>query len=190
MYMTLPCIYLAKCGYFLQETEDNCMSQSFFEKISRILGEGGKLKIINRKGVELDLNLEFKSANIEYNIEADSYEKKIAKLERQKKKMIEELAQLKLELERLKPIKKLREDYLLKTQLYDRTTEGQLVKRATQHGIKDIDAIVNDYDESRKKKEKLQENFDLEMRKSVVTQESSESIQLDNLTEYYRDKFK
>jgi hypothetical protein len=60
------------------------MGEELFAKIKRIINEGGKVKIINRKGVELDITTEMRSGIISYNVEIDAYEEK---LESAKKKV-------------------------------------------------------------------------------------------------------
>jgi hypothetical protein len=166
------------------------MGEELFAKIKRIINEGGKVKIINRKGVELDITTEMRSGIISYNVEIDAYEEKLGQQRKKFKHMIHEMAELAAEVQKLKPIRDIYKDYLLRTKLYEETPEGKLVKRITETGMKDVNAVLQNYDSNKDGLKKIYDKYQQHLGEEIGFREESYQAQLDSLEEYYKGKFR
>lgn len=155
--------------------------KDFYDKIYNIIRAGGKLIIINRKGIELDISLDF----------AAVAGKKIEEKKDDREEILKELIELKNEILKLKEIKNIRDNYIIKKKLYEESDEGKLVKRLMNKNIKDINAAIKNYDE--KSTERIiEKEYDQELYKTIKEQISEDynKSKLDSITDHYRKKFK
>ncbi len=116
------------------------MYSDYFNKIKRIIDEFGKVKIINRKGIEMDITTEMRIIFVEMNTllsisrEPKPQESKpVEKVDKYAYNMMaKELAKARLELKSLRPIKKWRDDQRIKKQIYLASEEGIISKKITK----------------------------------------------------------
>jgi len=156
--------------------------KSFYNKIYNIIKSGGKLIIINRKGIQLDISLDFTAIIDKKNKEIEDFNKE---------KIVQELIALKNEILKLKEIKNIRDNYIIKKKLYEDSDEAKLVKRLMNKNIKDINAAIKNYDENSTELiiEKEYESQINTIIKEQISEKYNE-IKLDTITEYYKKKFK
>jgi len=159
--------------------------EDFYSKIYQILRAGGKLVITNRKGIELDISLNFAA------IFSKSKQKVEQKTDFNKEKMLAELIELKNEIIKLKEIKNIRDNYIIRKKLYEESDEGKLVKRLMSKNIKDINAAIKNYDQ--KSAEKLiEKEYDSQLNATIRSQisEKYNKSKLDIIADNYNKKFK
>lgn len=159
--------------------------EDFYSKIYQILRAGGKLTITNRKGLQLDISLDFAA------FFSKSKQKVEIKTDFNKEKILEEMTELKNEIIKLKEIKSIRDNYIIRKKLYEESDEGKLVKRLMNRNIKDINVAIKNYDE--KSAEKLiDKEYDSQLDKTIREQISEEynKSKLNAITDYYKKKYK
>mgnify|MGYP001176590324 CR=1 FL=1 len=158
--------------------------EDFYSKIYQILRAGGKLTITNRKGLQLDISLDFAAF-------FSKSKQKVEKIDFNKEKMIEEMTELKNEIIKLKEIKNIRDNYIIRKKLYEESDEGRLVKRLMNKNIKDINAAIKNYDE--KSAERLiEKEYNSQLDTTIREQMSEEynKSKLDAITDNYNKKYR
>ena len=174
------------------------MTEKLFGEIFRILNEGGKLFVMNRKEQELDITIDYRIAfkyieqvEAEHQTIINQKEEEIKKKQEIIKRMNAELSVLSFEMGKLREIKKIREDYLIMKQMYDESEEGMLVKKVMNKDIKDIAAIVKSYDSKTPVgQQRIYEAYDLQLDAKLDQQQSIEyEVKLDDLVEQFKKKY-
>lgn len=158
--------------------------EDFYSKIYQILRAGGKLIITNRKGLQLDISLDFAAF-------FSKSKQKVEKIDFNKEKMLEEMAELRNEIIKLKEIKNIRDNYIIRKKLYEESDESKLVKRLMNKNIKDINAAIKNYDE--KSAERLiEKEYDSQLDTTIREQISEEynKSKLDAITDNYNKKYR